>query len=49
MYALIAELGLATSPTECSSDWNGYMEGAVRSGEAAARTVLAELGADPRR
>ncbi|HEX7717668.1 MAG TPA: flavin monoamine oxidase family protein, partial [Marmoricola sp.] len=29
---------------ECSPVWNGYMEGAVRSGEDAARAVLAELG-----
>jgi monoamine oxidase len=27
--------------TECSAVWNGYMEGAVRSGEEAAREVLA--------
>ena len=25
--------------TECAPQWNGYMEGAVRSGEAAADTV----------
>ncbi len=29
---------------ECSPVWNGYMEGAVRSGEAAAGDVLAQLG-----
>lgn len=29
---------------ECSPVWNGYMEGAVRSGEDTARAVLAELG-----
>ncbi|HMX66764.1 MAG TPA: FAD-dependent oxidoreductase, partial [Microthrixaceae bacterium] len=28
---------------ECSPVWNGYMEGAVRSGEATAREVLAAL------
>ncbi len=27
--------------TECASHWNGYMEGAVRSGEAAAEAVAA--------
>ena len=31
--------------TECSPVWNGYMEGAVRSGEATAETVLERLGA----
>ena len=30
--------------TEYSPVWNGYMEGAVRSGEAAAAEVLAALG-----
>ncbi|TXK18806.1 flavin monoamine oxidase family protein [Homoserinibacter sp. GY 40078] len=30
--------------TECSPVWSGYMEGAVRSGEATASEVLAELG-----
>ena len=30
--------------SECSPHWNGYMEGAVRSGESAARAVLEELG-----
>jgi monoamine oxidase len=29
--------------TETSTYWNGYMDGAVRSGERAAREVLAEL------
>ena len=29
---------------ECSPIWNGYMEGAVRSGEATAAEVLAALG-----
>lgn len=29
--------------TECSPVWNGYMEGAVRSGEATAAEVLREL------
>ena len=28
---------------ECSSVWNGYMEGAVRSGETTAAEVLAVL------
>ena len=27
---------------ECAPRWNGYMEGAVRSGEAAAEAVAAE-------
>ena len=27
--------------TEVATYWNGYMDGAVRSGEAAARAVLA--------
>ena len=30
--------------TECSPVWNGYMEGAVRSGEATAAAVLERLG-----
>ncbi|WP_183097923.1 flavin monoamine oxidase family protein, partial [Nocardioides pelophilus] len=30
---------------ECSPVWNGYMEGAVRSGEDAARAVVADLDA----
>ncbi len=30
--------------SECSAVWNGYMEGAVRSGEQAADDVLAVLG-----
>jgi monoamine oxidase len=30
--------------TETSTYWNGYMDGAVRSGERAAREVLARLG-----
>jgi monoamine oxidase len=29
--------------TETSTYWNGYMDGAVRSGERAAREVLAAL------
>ena len=29
--------------TETSDYWNGYMDGAVRSGERAAREVLAQL------
>ena len=29
---------------ECSPVWNGYMEGAVRSGEATAAEVLRSLG-----
>jgi monoamine oxidase len=28
---------------ECSPVWNGYMEGAVRSGESVAADVVAEL------
>ena len=31
--------------TECSPVWNGYMEGAVRSGEATAKAVLERLPA----
>ena len=30
--------------TETSTYWNGYMEGAVRSGERVAREVLPKLG-----
>jgi len=30
--------------TECSPVWNGYMEGAVRSGEQTARRLVSELG-----
>jgi monoamine oxidase len=30
--------------TETATVWNGYMDGAIRSGEDAASTVLAELG-----
>ena len=35
--------------TECAPEWNGYMEGAVRSGEAVARDVAArrDLGRTP--
>ena len=33
--------------TETSTFWNGYMDGAVRSGERAAAEVLAEFGASP--
>jgi monoamine oxidase len=29
---------------ECSPAWNGYMEGAVRSGESAADAVLEDIG-----
>ena len=29
---------------ECSPVWNGYMEGAVRSGESTAADVLAAVG-----
>ena len=29
--------------TETSTYWNGYMDGAVRSGERAAREILDEL------
>ena len=32
--------------TETATVWNGYMDGAIRSGEDAARAVLAELEAD---
>ncbi|MEP7024547.1 MAG: FAD-dependent oxidoreductase [Actinomycetota bacterium] len=28
---------------ECAPQWNGYLEGAVRSGEAVAAAVVAEL------
>lgn len=31
--------------TETATEWNGYMDGAVRSGQRAAAEVLAELGA----
>jgi monoamine oxidase len=31
--------------TETSDVWNGYLDGAVRSGERAAAEVLAQLGA----
>jgi monoamine oxidase len=30
--------------TETAFQWNGYMEGAVESGERAAREVIAALG-----
>jgi monoamine oxidase len=33
--------------TETATVWSGYMDGAIRSGEDAARTVIAELEADP--
>jgi monoamine oxidase len=33
--------------TETSPVWEGYMDGAVRAGERAAREVTAELGGDP--
>ncbi|WP_173923702.1 FAD-dependent oxidoreductase [Agromyces sp. Marseille-P2726] len=43
--ALTAAVGpIHWAGTEHASEWNGYMEGAVRSGEAVAGTVLAELG-----
>ena len=29
--------------TECATVWNGYMDGAVRSGEESARAVLDRL------
>ncbi|MBB1039227.1 monoamine oxidase, partial [Dietzia natronolimnaea] len=32
---------------EHSDYWNGYMDGAVRSGEAAARAVIAHSGGHP--
>ena len=42
--ALRAPVGrLHWAGTETSDYWNGYMDGAVRSGERAAREVLAEL------
>ena len=35
----------STGPgAECSPVWNGYMEGAVRSGESTADDVLAAVG-----
>lgn len=42
--ALTAPMGrIHWAGTECSPVWNGYMEGAVRSGEATAEVVLREL------
>lgn len=35
--------------TETATEWNGYMEGAVRSGESAAREILARLEKDGKR
>ena len=35
--------------TETSPIWNGYIDGAVRSGERAAAEVLGQLGATPRK
>jgi monoamine oxidase len=35
--------------TEYASEWNGYMEGAVRSGEAVASALLDEFGSTSRR
>jgi monoamine oxidase len=32
---------------ETASEWSGYMEGAVQSGERAAREVLSTLGRRP--
>lgn len=41
-HALRAPIGsIHWAGAECAPVWNGYMEGAVRSGEAAARAVLA--------
>lgn len=34
--------------TETSTYWNGYMDGAVRSGELTAQEALAELGRNDR-
>jgi monoamine oxidase len=31
---------------ETASEWNGYMDGAVESGERVAREVLADLASD---
>jgi monoamine oxidase len=46
-HALRAPVGrIHWAGAECSPVWNGYMEGAVRSGEAAAGDVLARLGKD---
>jgi monoamine oxidase len=40
--ALCAPIGrIHWAGTECAPEWNGYMEGAVRSGEAAAKAVEA--------
>ena len=42
--ALRAPIGpLHWAGTEVAEVWSGYMDGAVRSGEAAAREVLAAL------
>jgi hypothetical protein len=35
--------------TETSPIWNGYIDGAVRSGERAAAEVGSQLGATPRK
>lgn len=41
-HALATPIGrIHFAGAECSPVWNGYMEGAVRSGEAVARTLLA--------
>jgi monoamine oxidase len=43
--ALTEPVGLVHwAGAECSAVWNGYMEGAVRSGEQTAHDVLASLG-----
>jgi monoamine oxidase len=43
--ALRAPIGaIHWAGAECAAVWNGYMEGAVRSGEQAADEVLAQLG-----
>lgn len=48
--ALTAPVGsIHWAGTEYAAEWNGYMEGAVRSGEAVADTVLGGLGARSRR
>jgi len=38
-----APAGARTSSTSPATYWNGYMDGAIRAGERAAREVLARL------
>lgn len=38
--------GIHWAGTETSSRWNGYIDGAIQSGQRAAREVLAELAAE---